>query len=43
MSQEYGDPQIVVTDALVQAVGELVALCVRAKAEGLAMAHVWFL
>jgi hypothetical protein len=43
MSKEYNDPQLAVTDAAVQAVEGLVALCARAKAEGLTMVHVWFL
>ena len=43
MCQEYNDPQLVVTDAAVEAVEGLVALCARAKAEGHSMVHVWFL
>jgi len=43
MSHEYGDAEIAVTDATVQAVEGLVALCRRAKSEGQEMLHVWFL
>ncbi len=43
MSKEYEDPELAVTDDAVQAVEGLVALCARAKAEGHAVVHVWFL
>jgi len=41
MSQEYEDPQIVFTDAAMRAVGDLVALCARAKADGEPVVHLW--
>ncbi len=41
MSEEYKDPQIVLTDDAVEAVRALVALCARAKAESEPMVHLW--
>ena len=43
MSQEYEDPQIVVTDAAVQAVAEVASVCARAKEEGKPLVHRRFL
>jgi hypothetical protein len=43
MQRGYGDPGITATDAMVQAVEELIALCASARQEGAPVVHAWFL
>lgn len=43
MSREYEEPQIVFSEGAMKAVGDLIALCARAEAEGESLVHLWSL
>jgi hypothetical protein len=43
MQQEYSDPALTATDAMVLAVEELIRLCVMARNSRVAVLHAWFL
>jgi hypothetical protein len=43
MQREYNDQTITVTDDVIDAVGQLITLCLTAECDGTPVVHVWYL